>query len=581
MRYFLVLGASVLFVCSSISKGYTQYLADFSQMMLPSEIKKEGKLLSHPSEKVLRHQAMERFFAVLAEQPSHFQQNGQPDAGENGRYHDDSLDKGQATGGSSGNVASTDVTRAESQHNTQPVITPEWEDVFSGRYENAVQEQDLSMPKAMRAKKLERHLMAFLRAMQSGGVDTFGMEYSDQPAIQALLEDVAIEQTLPRELPEGNGLEENELPQVTDAQVHPVIDDIIGDIDEATQFDPFSGKVVVEQEDNGSAASKLQQDSVLSASGEKDTQRVNTTNKGQEVVLVLPEEEEDVLVPRVKPPLVFSAEDQKALQALETQKDHLPAHQQFSQENRDTITSSEQFLMRNKEQDAASEEVFLHRSGKPSSRSADAIDMSVDDEQTIIVKASKEALLAEAYKALVSGQVTAAVNLYKKIVADYPQDPDALFGLATAYHRNLQFEQAKRGYMKLLQLEPGHVEALNNFLVLLAEESPEEALIALKKLDRIHPGFGPVIAQIGVIYLKKGEYVQAIDAFKRALAVSPPGEGTIYKYNLAIALDKMGAGQQALEYYTQVWHEVENGVVIPVSIEQLRERMVFLQEQNR
>jgi len=176
---------------------------------------------------------------------------------------------------------------------------------------------------------------------------------------------------------------------------------------------------------------------------------------------------------------------------------------------------------------------------------------SGSDDKAITGKNEKstQERLYEAFDALIEGQYAAAIALYKGILADRPENPDAIFGLAGAYHKLGQKKQARPYYEKGMKIAPEREDMLNNFLALLGEESPENALIELKKLEVISPDLSAVPAQIGLIYYKLKDYESAIAALKRAVALDD--NNPYYLYNLAVALDKAKRGSEASYYYNK------------------------------
>lgn len=194
------------------------------------------------------------------------------------------------------------------------------------------------------------------------------------------------------------------------------------------------------------------------------------------------------------------------------------------------------------------------------------------DENSNINVAEK---MDEAYRALLSGQISASITIYKSILSQHPDNKNAQFGLATAYHRNSQFEQAREIYTEILKANPNDKEALNNFLVLVAEEAPESALIELQKLERINSDFSPIPAQIAMINLKLNNPKKAERYLRRAVILSP--DNITYKYNLAITSDRLGKYDQAIRLYRQIVEAVEHGGIIPGSLEQIKTRLSFLE----
>lgn len=192
------------------------------------------------------------------------------------------------------------------------------------------------------------------------------------------------------------------------------------------------------------------------------------------------------------------------------------------------------------------------------------------------VKVNIQHTLDQGHRALLSGQVAAATTIYRSVLDIEPQNLTALFGLATSYHRNAQYEQAKNIYTEILELDPNYQEALNNFLVLAAKEAPKDALIVLKRLQRINPDFSPVPAQMAMIHLKMNNLKQAENQLKRAMILSP--ENTTYKYNLAVVYDKQGDKEQAIRLYSELLKDVQKGYLLPTSSDAVAKRLSFLRK---
>ena len=182
--------------------------------------------------------------------------------------------------------------------------------------------------------------------------------------------------------------------------------------------------------------------------------------------------------------------------------------------------------------------------------------------------------LEKAYNALNSGQSEAAMGTYQNILENAPNNTQAIFGLATLYHRARQFDKARPLYGRLLTIDPQHRDGFNNFLVLLADEAPLEALSELEKLEDQNPGFSTIPAQIAVIYQKMGNSDKAIGKMFRAVSLAP--ENLTYRYNLAIMLDKQKNYDEAAKLYRQLIEASERGEKIPGNISNIQQRLTFI-----
>lgn len=182
--------------------------------------------------------------------------------------------------------------------------------------------------------------------------------------------------------------------------------------------------------------------------------------------------------------------------------------------------------------------------------------------------------LEKAYNALSSGHTPEAIQMYQAVLDNDPNNKNALFGLATAYHRVGQLEKARPLYSKLLSIDPNNRDGLNNFLVLMADEAPEEALVQLNQLEAKNPQFSPIPAQMAVIYQKLGDYDKASEKMFRAIELSP--ENITYRYNLAIMLDKQKKYDEAAKLYHQVLEAYMRGETIPGDAQKIQQRLIFI-----
>lgn len=182
--------------------------------------------------------------------------------------------------------------------------------------------------------------------------------------------------------------------------------------------------------------------------------------------------------------------------------------------------------------------------------------------------------LEEAYDALIAGNQEDAIILYKQVLEEQPENRMALFGLATTYHRAGQLQLARPLYGKLLEIDPQNPEGLNNFLVLLADESPAAAIEEMKRLEATHPSFSPLPAQMAVIYEKMGDYDAAMAKMRHAIVLSP--ENIKYRYDMAVIMDKAGDWDNAAVYYQQLLSASERGDKIPAKPEEIQERLTFI-----
>jgi Tfp pilus assembly protein PilF len=213
-----------------------------------------------------------------------------------------------------------------------------------------------------------------------------------------------------------------------------------------------------------------------------------------------------------------------------------------------------------------------------------AKDLALDDVKTheaigikIEVKQPKRSVqdyLELAYQALIEENIHRAQEYYQQAVDADPDNVDALFGLASTSHRLNERDKARGLYSQILARDPRNLETLNNFLVLISEESPQDALAELQILEKKNPDFDPIPAQIAAIYARKGDFPAAIEQISRAIALSP--DNMMYRYNLAIMLDHGGYTEKAAEAYQMLVRAHQDGKAIPADLSSIQERLIFL-----
>ena len=182
--------------------------------------------------------------------------------------------------------------------------------------------------------------------------------------------------------------------------------------------------------------------------------------------------------------------------------------------------------------------------------------------------------LEKAYNALLQGSTDVAVGIYKDVLAAEPNNKNALFGLATTYHKLGLLAQARPLYGRLLEMDPYNKEVLNNFLAMVGEEAPESAILYLEQLKGANHEFSPIYAQLAQLYAKQHDYANAIDNMQQATAISP--ENMVYKYNLAVLYDIHKDYRRAEVLYRQIIDSGLKGEDIPASTRDIQERLIYL-----
>ena len=185
-----------------------------------------------------------------------------------------------------------------------------------------------------------------------------------------------------------------------------------------------------------------------------------------------------------------------------------------------------------------------------------------------------------AYNAAIAGQYEVAVELYKQILKSDPDNNNASFALAACYQKLGQYKQAKLIYYKLLKYdwkdEQIKNELIGNFIEVVVEETPNDAIYLLDRLSAQNPQSAYIMAGAAMAYDKINKSDQAILLFKRAISLDP--NQVKYKFNLAIIYDKNADYQNALYYYQDVIKAYisDGNLGDSIPLEQVKQRVDFI-----
>ncbi|HIJ37538.1 MAG TPA: tetratricopeptide repeat protein [Rhodospirillaceae bacterium] len=180
-----------------------------------------------------------------------------------------------------------------------------------------------------------------------------------------------------------------------------------------------------------------------------------------------------------------------------------------------------------------------------------------------------------AYELLMHGQYEGALSLYQKALKLAPANLSLLLGKATAEHKLGHLDQARDSYRQILAIDPENPEALTNMTAIVADQAPEQALLELRALQKSHPGFSPIGAQIANIEAANSNVSAAISALNNAIAQSP--DNGLYRLNLAILQDRAGMASEAAASYQAAITMLGSSEGLPIPLEQIRRRLRYLQ----
>lgn len=184
--------------------------------------------------------------------------------------------------------------------------------------------------------------------------------------------------------------------------------------------------------------------------------------------------------------------------------------------------------------------------------------------------------VGSAYNALIRGEYDTALGFYDQALKQEPTSVLALLGRGAALQKLGRKDEARQSYERALKVDSGNREALSNLTSLEGERAPGDALSRLIEMEHEYPNFSPIKAQIGLIYARLENFDGALEYFRRALVVTP--DAPLYMYNMALVLDRLGRGEQAVALYERVLNAMSAGRSIPeLSATDIQRRVTFLQ----
>ncbi len=183
-----------------------------------------------------------------------------------------------------------------------------------------------------------------------------------------------------------------------------------------------------------------------------------------------------------------------------------------------------------------------------------------------------DARLTGARSALAQNRYVASLELFSDLFEAYPQDVRVLMGRAVSLQKLSRNTEALNTYEEVLNVDPKNIEALTNMLGILGAQEKEIALKHLLQLKDMHPYNADIMAQLGMIYGVTGDYKNAVKYLDMADVLNPDNVNIMF--NKAVALDKMGKKDDAVDLYRKLVYMAsygDNSSTIPV--EQIKKRL--------
>lgn len=164
----------------------------------------------------------------------------------------------------------------------------------------------------------------------------------------------------------------------------------------------------------------------------------------------------------------------------------------------------------------------------------------------------------EALAAHRSGDIAAAMSLYRRSIADDPENTDALFNLAALTATLGRIDEARALYEQVLDRRPDEPDALVNLgSLMMATGRASEAEAYFRRALQVDPMSATACVNLGRLRLDHGDHEAAIQSFQDALTIDP---------YLPLALNGLAAAFVRLDRHAEAIQPLEAAIDVDPTI---------------
>jgi len=179
------------------------------------------------------------------------------------------------------------------------------------------------------------------------------------------------------------------------------------------------------------------------------------------------------------------------------------------------------------------------------------------------------------------GELQQAKELYRKVLAVHPENPDILHLLGLIAFQETRYSLAIEMISQAIEKDPSKPNYYNNLgLALTESKSLEEAKRCYQKALELHPMFAEAHCNLGLLLKQENKIEQSIRAFEKSIQINP-NNARVHNA-LGTVLQKQHRFESALKCYKQalsldtVYSEAyNNSCTVLLELGQLEEALLF------